>query len=312
MMNNKLALVFPGQGSQSVGMLAELHAEFATVRDTFTEASAALGYDLWALVANGPDTELNETHRTQPALLTASVAVYRVWLEQGGATPAYLAGHSLGEYSALVCAGVLSLSDAVKLVEKRGQYMQLAVPAGTGAMSAIIGLDDALIAKACAEAAQGEVVSPVNFNSPGQVVIAGNKAAVERANELCKAAGAKRALPLPVSVPSHCALMKPAADKLAADLNSISFHTAVIPVVNNVDVLAAADAAAIKDALVRQLYSPVRWTESIEFLAAQGVDSVIELGAGKVLSGLIKRINKELNTASVTDVASLKDALAAE
>ena len=311
-MNNKLALVFPGQGSQSVGMLAELHAEFATVRDTFTEASAALGYDLWALVANGPDTELNETHRTQPALLTASVAVYRVWLEQGGATPAYLAGHSLGEYSALVCAGVLSLSDAVKLVEKRGQYMQLAVPAGTGAMSAIIGLDDALIAKACAEAAQGEVVSPVNFNSPGQVVIAGNKAAVERANELCKAAGAKRALPLPVSVPSHCALMKPAADKLAADLNSISFHTAVIPVVNNVDVSAAADASAIKDALVRQLYSPVRWTESIEFLAAQGVDTVIELGAGKVLSGLIKRINKELNTASVTDVASLKDALAAE
>ncbi len=311
-MNNKLALVFPGQGSQSVGMLAELHAEFATVRDTFAEASAALGYDLWALVANGPDTALNETHRTQPALLTASVAVYRVWLEQGGATPAYLAGHSLGEYSALVCAGVLSLSDAVKLVEKRGQYMQLAVPAGTGAMSAIIGLDDALIAKACEEAAQGEVVSPVNFNSPGQVVIAGNKAAVERANELCKAAGAKRALPLPVSVPSHCALMKPAADKLAADLNSISFHTAVIPVVNNVDVLAAAGAAAIKDALVRQLYSPVRWTESIEFLAAQGVDSVIELGAGKVLSGLIKRINKELNTASVTDVASLKDALAAE
>lgn len=311
-MNNKLALVFPGQGSQSVGMLAELHAEFATVRDTFAEASAALGYDLWALVANGPDTALNETHRTQPALLTASVAVYRVWLEQGGATPAYLAGHSLGEYSALVCAGVLSLSDAVKLVEKRGQYMQLAVPAGTGAMSAIIGLDDALIAKACEEAAQGEVVSPVNFNSPGQVVIAGNKAAVERANELCKAAGAKRALPLPVSVPSHCALMKPAADKLAADLNSISFHTAVIPVVNNVDVLAAADAAAIKDALVRQLYSPVRWTESIEFLAAQGVDSVIELGAGKVLSGLIKRINKELNTASVTDLASLKDALAAE
>lgn len=311
-MNNKLALVFPGQGSQSVGMLAELHAEFATVRDTFAEASTALGYDLWALVANGPDTELNETHRTQPALLTASVAVYRVWLEQGGETPAYLAGHSLGEYSALVCAGVLTLSDAVKLVEKRGQYMQLAVPAGTGAMSAIIGLDDALIAKACAEAAQGEVVSPVNFNSPGQVVIAGNKAAVERANELCKAAGAKRALPLPVSVPSHCALMKPAADKLAADLNSISFHTAVIPVVNNVDVVAAANAAAIKDALVRQLYSPVRWTESIEFLAAQGVDTVIELGAGKVLSGLIKRINKELNTASVTDVASLKDALAAE
>lgn len=311
-MNNKLALVFPGQGSQSVGMLAELYNEFATVRGTFAEASQALGYDLWALVANGPETELNETHRTQPALLTASVAVYRVWQEQGGANPAYLAGHSLGEYSALVCAGVLNLADAVKLVEKRGQYMQQAVPAGTGAMSAIIGLDDALIAKACEEAAQGEVVSPVNFNSPGQVVIAGNKAAVERANELCKASGAKRALPLPVSVPSHCALMKPAAEKLAADLNQISFHTAVIPVVNNVDVVAAADAAAIKDALVRQLYSPVRWTESIEFLAAQGVDTVIELGAGKVLSGLIKRINKELKTTSVTDVVSLKDALAAQ
>ncbi len=311
-MNNKLALVFPGQGSQSVGMLAELYNEFATVRETFAEASQALGYDLWALVATGPETELNETHRTQPALLTASVAVYRVWQEQGGANPAYLAGHSLGEYSALVCAGVLNLADAVKLVEKRGQYMQQAVPAGTGAMSAIIGLDDALIAKACEEAAQGEVVSPVNFNSPGQVVIAGNKAAVERANELCKASGAKRALPLPVSVPSHCALMKPAAEKLAADLNQISFHTAVIPVVNNVDVVAAADAAAIKDALVRQLYSPVRWTESIEFLAAQGVDTVIELGAGKVLSGLIKRINKELKTTSVTDVVSLKDALAAQ
>lgn len=311
-MNNKLALVFPGQGSQSVGMLAELYNEFSTVRETFAEASQALGYDLWALVANGPETELNETHRTQPALLTASVAVYRVWQEQGGANPAYLAGHSLGEYSALVCAAVLNLADAVKLVEKRGQYMQQAVPAGTGAMSAIIGLDDALIAKACEEAAQGEVVSPVNFNSPGQVVIAGNKAAVERANELCKASGAKRALPLPVSVPSHCALMKPAAEKLAADLNQISFHTAVIPVVNNVDVVAAADAAAIKDALVRQLYSPVRWTESIEFLAAQGVDTVIELGAGKVLSGLIKRINKELKTTSVTDVVSLKDALAAQ
>ena len=308
----KLALVFPGQGSQTVGMLSELHSEFATVRDTFDEASKALGYDLWALVANGPEADLNETHRTQPALLTASVAIWRLWQQQGGATPAYMAGHSLGEYSALVCSGALALGDAVTLVEKRGQYMQTAVPAGTGAMQAIIGLDDALIAKACDEAAQGEVVSPVNFNSPGQVVIAGNKAAVERANELCKAAGAKRALPLPVSVPSHCALMKPAADKLADDLNSISFHTAVIPVVNNVDVVAAADVAAIKDALVRQLYSPVRWTESIEFLAAQGVDTVIELGAGKVLSGLIKRINKELNTASVTDVASLKDALAAE
>lgn len=311
-MNQKLALVFPGQGSQTVGMLADLYAEFPLVRDTFAEASAALGYDLWALVANGPEADLNETHRTQPALLTASVAVWRLWQQQGGATPAYLAGHSLGEYSALVCAGVLTLADAVKLVEKRGQYMQSAVPAGTGAMSAIIGLDDALIAKACEEAAQGEVVSPVNYNSPGQVVIAGHKAAVERANELCKAAGAKRALPLPVSVPSHCALMRPAAEQLAKDLQTLPFHAPVISVVNNVDVAVTADAAAIQDALVRQLFSPVRWTETIEYLAAQGVTEVIELGAGKVLSGLIKRINKELVTTSVNDVASLQAALAAK
>ena len=311
-MTTKLAIVFPGQGSQSVGMLADLHAEYDIVKQTFAEASAALGYDLWALVANGPEADLNETHRTQPALLTASVAVWRLWQQQGGTQPAYFAGHSLGEYSALVCAGVLSLSDAVKLVEKRGNYMQLAVPAGVGAMSAIIGLDDAAIAKACAEAEQGEVVSPVNYNSPGQVVIAGHKAAVERAGELCKAAGAKRALPLPVSVPSHCALMRPAADKLANDLANLQFNNAVTPVVNNVDVAIAADAAAVKDALVRQLYSPVRWTETIEWLATQGVTDVLELGAGKVLSGLIKRINKELTTGSVGDVASLQTALSAE
>ncbi|GAA0541302.1 ACP S-malonyltransferase [Rheinheimera aquimaris] len=311
-MTTKLAIVFPGQGSQSVGMLADLYAEFDIVKQTFTEASDALGYDLWALVANGPEADLNETQRTQPALLTASVAVWRLWQQQDGLKPAYFAGHSLGEYSALVCAGVLSLSDAVKLVEKRGHYMQQAVPAGVGAMSAIIGLDDAAIAAACEQAAQGEVVSPVNYNSPGQVVIAGHKAAVERAGELCKAAGAKRALPLPVSVPSHCALMQPAAEKLAIDLAALNFNHAVIPVVNNVDVVITNDAAAIKDALVRQLYSPVRWTETIEWLAAQGVTDVLELGAGKVLSGLIKRINKELTTGSVGDVASLQAALSAE
>ncbi len=311
-MTKKIALVFPGQGSQSVGMLADLYAEYAIVRDTFAEASTALGYDLWTLVANGPEADLNETHRTQPALLTASVAVWRLWQQQNGTAPAYLAGHSLGEYSALVCAGVLSLTDAVKLVEKRGQYMQTAVPAGTGAMSAIIGLDDALIAKACADAAQGEIVSPVNYNSPGQVVIAGHKAAVERANELCKAAGAKRALPLPVSVPSHCALMRPAAEQLSADLQALHFHTPVISVVNNVDVAVVTAATAIQDALIRQLFSPVRWTETIEYLAAQGVTEVIELGAGKVLSGLIKRINKELLTTSVHDVASFQAALAAK
>ncbi|MBZ9613717.1 ACP S-malonyltransferase [Rheinheimera maricola] len=311
-MTTKLAIVFPGQGSQSVGMLADLYAQFDIVQQTFAEASAALGYDLWSLVSSGPEADLNATHRTQPALLTASVAVWRLWQQQGGATPAYFAGHSLGEYSALVCAGVLSLADAVKLVEKRGNYMQLAVPAGVGGMSAIIGLDDAAIAKACADAAQGEVVSPVNYNSPGQVVIAGHKAAVERAGELCKAAGAKRALPLPVSVPSHCALMRPAAEQLATDLAALNFNSAVIPVINNVDVAIAADAAAVKDALVRQLYSPVRWTESIEWLAAQGVTNVLELGAGKVLSGLIKRIDKNVTTASVGDVASLHAALTAE
>ncbi|GGW60164.1 ACP S-malonyltransferase [Alishewanella tabrizica] len=311
-MTNKLAIVFPGQGSQSVGMLAELYQQFPIVQATFSEASAALGYDLWALVANGPESDLNETHRTQPALLTASVAVWRLWQQQNGAVPAYLAGHSLGEYSALVCAGVLSLADAVKLVEKRGQYMQQAVPAGVGAMSAIIGLDDAAIAKACEEAAQGEVVAPVNYNSPGQVVIAGHKAAVERAGEACKAAGAKRALPLPVSVPSHCALMLPAAEQLAIDLAALQFNDPAIPVINNVDVQRAADATAVKEALVRQLYSPVRWTETIEFFAAQGVTDVLELGAGKVLSGLIKRINKELATASINDAASLSAALATE
>ena len=311
-MTKKLAIVFPGQGSQSVGMLADLYQTYPLVQETFNEASAALGYDLWDLVANGPEEQLNETQRTQPALLTASVAVWRVWQQQGGATPAYFAGHSLGEYSALVCAGVLSLADAVKLVEKRGQYMQQAVPAGTGAMAAIIGLDDTAIAKACADAAQGEVVAPVNYNSPGQVVIAGHKAAVERAGEACKAAGAKRALPLPVSVPSHCALMRPAAEQLAADLAALHFNTPVIPVVNNVDVEQADSAEAIKDALIRQLYSPVRWTETIEYFAAQGVTEVLELGAGKVLSGLIKRINKELSTSSITDSAALSAALTAE
>lgn len=311
-MTKKLAIVFPGQGSQSVGMLQELQQEHAIVQDTFAEASAALGYDLWALVANGPEADLNETHRTQPALLTASVAVWRLWQQQQGAAPAYFAGHSLGEYSALVCAGVLSLADGVKLVEKRGQYMQQAVPAGVGAMSAIIGLDDAAIAKACADSAQGEVVAPVNYNSPGQVVIAGHKAAVERAGEACKAAGAKRALPLPVSVPSHCELMRPAAEQLAQDLAALSFNAPAIPVINNVDVQAAANADAIKDALIRQLYSPVRWTETIEFLAAQGVTDVLELGAGKVLSGLNKRINKELASSSINDTASLTAALSAE
>ncbi|MGY3096395.1 ACP S-malonyltransferase [Pantoea agglomerans] len=308
----QFAFVFPGQGSQTVGMLTELAATYPLVEETFREASDALGYDLWQLVSQGPAEELNKTWQTQPALLAASVAIYRVWQQQGGEQPSLMAGHSLGEYSALVCAGVLNFADAVKLVELRGKLMQEAVPEGTGAMQAIIGLDDAAIRKACEESAQGQVVSPVNFNSPGQVVIAGNKEAVERAGAACKAAGAKRALPLPVSVPSHCALMKPAADKLAVALESITFNTPAVPVINNVDVKAETDAAAIRHALVRQLYSPVRWTESVEAMAAQGVTQLLEMGPGKVLTGLTKRIVDSLTAAAVNDTASLTAALGKE
>ncbi|AVQ86062.1 ACP S-malonyltransferase [Plesiomonas shigelloides] len=303
------AMVFPGQGSQSVGMLADLAQQFPIVEQTFAEASAVLGYDLWALVQQGPAEELNKTWQTQPALLTASVAIWRVWQEKNGAMPVVMAGHSLGEYSALVCAGVMDFKDAVRLVELRGKLMQEAVPEGTGAMAAIIGLDNDSIAKACAESAEGQVVAPVNFNSPGQVVIAGNKEAVERAGAACKAAGAKRALPLPVSVPSHCALMKPAADKLAVALQEITFNAPRIPVINNVDVAAESDADAIRSALVRQLYSPVRWTETVESMSAQGVAHLLEMGPGKVLTGLTKRIVDSMTAAAVNDVASLTAAL---
>lgn len=305
---SNFAIVFPGQGSQAVGMLAELGEQHEVVTQTFAEASDALGYDLWSLVQNGPAEDLNQTFRTQPALLATSVALWRVWQEQGLAQPSVLAGHSLGEYSALVCAGVIDFKEAIKLVELRGQLMQEAVPAGIGAMYAIIGLDNDSIAKACEDAAQGEVVSPVNFNSPGQVVIAGNKDAVERAGALCKEAGAKRALPLPVSVPSHCALMKPAADKLAVALENIEFNTPTLPVINNVDVIAETDPAKIKDALVRQLYGPVRWTEVVENMAEQGVETLYEVGPGKVLTGLTKRIVKSLSAAAVNDAASLEAA----
>lgn len=305
----QFAFVFPGQGSQSLGMLADLAAQYPIVEATFSEASSVLGYDLWQLVQQGPAEELNKTWQTQPALLAASVAIFRVWQQQGGKMPAIMAGHSLGEYSALVCAGVLDFQAAIRLVELRGKLMQEAVPEGTGAMSAIIGLDNAAIAKACEESAQGQVVSPVNFNSPGQVVIAGNKEAVERAGAACKAAGAKRALPLPVSVPSHCAMMKPAADKLAVALQDITFSAPQVPVVNNVDVRAESDPEAIRSALVRQLYSPVRWTESVEFMAAQGVTSLLEVGPGKVLTGLTKRIVDTLTAAAVNDAASLTAAL---
>lgn len=302
----KFAMVFPGQGSQTVGMLAELAGDYPIVQETFNQASEVLGYDLWQLVQEGPAEELNKTWQTQPALLTASVAVYRVWQQKYPALkPEVMAGHSLGEYSALVCAGVLDFQDAVKLVELRGKLMQQAVPEGTGAMYAIIGLDNDAIINACKEAEQGEVVSAVNFNSPGQVVIAGAKAAVERAAALCKEAGAKRALPLAVSVPSHCALMKPAADQLSVSLESITLKEAGVSVLNNVDVKSEIEADAIRNALVRQLYSPVRWTETVEKMAQNGVEVLIEVGPGKVLNGLTKRIVDSLQAVSVNDVKSL-------
>ena len=302
----KFAMVFPGQGSQTVGMLAELAGDYPIVQETFKQASEVLGYDLWQLVQEGPAEELNKTWQTQPALLTASVAVYRVWQQKyPELKPEVMAGHSLGEYSALVCAGVLDFQDAVKLVELRGKLMQQAVPEGTGAMYAIIGLDNEDIINACKQAEQGEVVSAVNFNSPGQVVIAGAKAAVERAAALCKEAGAKRALPLAVSVPSHCALMKPAADQLSVSLESITLKAPTVSVLNNVDVKAETDADAIRNELVRQLYSPVRWTETVEKMSHSGVEVLVEIGPGKVLNGLTKRIVDSLQATSVNDVKSL-------
>ena len=306
-MQNKLAFVFPGQGSQTVAMLSDF-AENNIVQATFEEASKALGYDLWQLVSQGPAEKLNQTNFTQPALLTASVALWRVWQAESTVTPDIMAGHSLGEYSALVCAGVFSLSDAVVLVEKRGEFMQACVPEGVGAMAAVIGLADDDIINACDEAKEAQVVSAVNFNSPGQVVIAGHKEAVARAGVLCKAAGAKRVLPLPVSVPSHCALMSDAAAKLAIELECITFNLPKIAVVNNVDVAEEVAGEAIKAALVRQLYSPVRWSETISLLANDGIEKIVEVGPGKVLQGLNKRINKSLRSVSFNTADSLQQA----
>ena len=306
-MQNKLAFVFPGQGSQTVAMLSDF-SENSIVQATFEESSKALGYDLWELVSQGPAEKLNQTNFTQPALLTASVALWRVWQAESEIMPDVMAGHSLGEYSALVCAGVLALTDAVVLVEKRGEFMQSCVPAGTGAMAAVIGLSDEAIITACEQAKETQVVSAVNFNSPGQVVIAGHKEAVERAGVLCKEAGAKRVLPLPVSVPSHCALMSDAADKLAAELEKITFNTPIVDVVNNVDVAKETTGDAIKSALVKQLYSPVRWSETISQLASEGIEKVVEVGPGKVLQGLNKRINKSLQSVSVNTNDSLQQA----
>ena len=304
---SKTAFLFPGQGSQTVGMLADYRDE-PVLQHTFNEASGALGYDLWALIQDGPAEQLNSTDKTQPALLTAGVALWRLWLHRGGARPAMLAGHSLGEYTALCCAGVFSLGDAVRLVEKRGQLMQSAVPAGEGAMAAILGLDDEQVRAACAEAAAGDVVEAVNFNAPGQVVIAGSIAALGRAVEACKAAGAKRAMPLPVSVPSHCALMRPAAEQLAEVLSQLRLHAAEIAVVNNVDVAVENEPERIIDALVRQLHSPVRWVETVQKLAAEDVTLAYECGPGKVLAGLVKRIDRSVEVVALEQIEALKAA----
>nr|ABO25836.1 malonyl CoA-acyl carrier protein transacylase [Shewanella hanedai] len=286
-------------------MLAELATEHDIVAHTFSEASEVLGYDLWELVQQGPVETLNETDKTQPALLTASVAIWRVFEASGKPLPSVLAGHSLGEYSALVCAGVIDFSEAVKLVQLRGQLMQQAVPAGSGAMFAIIGLDNDAIAKACEAASQGDVVSPVNYTSPGQVVIAGTKAVVERAAVLCKEAGAKMAVALPVSVPSHCELMRPAAEKLAIALAAIEFKTPNISVINNVDVASPTASEEIKNALVRQLLLSVLWSDTVTAMAKMGVTNLFEIGPGKVLTGLAKRIDRSLTAKAVNDVASL-------
>jgi [acyl-carrier-protein] S-malonyltransferase len=303
-----LAFVFPGQGSQSVNMMAG-YGDAGVIRDTFAEASAALGLDLWEMVVNGPVEALNQTVNTQPAMLAAGVAVYRHWLAQGGSQPALMAGHSLGEYTALTCAGALAFPDAVKLVRLRAEAMQSAVPEGVGGMAAVLGLDDDAVRAVCAEAAQGEVLAAVNYNSPGQVVIAGHKAAVERGCALAKEKGAKRALPLPVSVPSHCALMQPAAEKLLAAMAGIEIKTPAIPVIHNADVATHADPAAIKDALARQLYSPVRWVESMQAMAAQGVTRIAECGPGKVLAGLNKRILDNVPTLALADSGSIAAAM---
>ncbi|HKM15078.1 MAG TPA: ACP S-malonyltransferase [Marinospirillum sp.] len=308
-MASNLAFIFPGQGSQQLGMLSELAERYAVVRATFEEASTALGYDLWHLVQEGPVEDLNRTDITQPAILAASVAVWRVWKELEGARPAWLAGHSLGEYSALVCSGALDFADGLRLVRTRGEFMQQAVPPGQGAMAAILGLEADKIEAACAAAAQGEIVAAVNYNAPGQIVIAGNVAAVERAILACQEAGARKAMPLPVSVPSHCELMRPAAEKLADELNLIQLNKPRVPVVQNVHAAPETEVTAIRDNLLAQLYRPVRWIESIEFMTQQGVDSYVECGPGKVLVGLNKRIVKTAKSLAVNDSESVQVAL---
>ncbi|MDE2610451.1 ACP S-malonyltransferase [Pandoraea sp.] len=304
----KFAFVFPGQGSQSVGMLAGFDGH-AVVRETLQEASDALGQDVAELISSGPAEALNLTTNTQPVMLAAAYAVYRAWLAEGGAAPALVAGHSLGEYTALVAAGVIAFRDAVPLVRFRAQAMQEAVPVGQGGMAAILGLDDDTVRAVCAESSAAGVVEAVNFNAPAQVVIAGDKAAVEKACEIAKARGAKRALPLPVSAPFHSSLLKPASDRLREYLTDVTFVAPSIPLINNVDVAILNDPAQIKDALVRQAASPVRWVETVRKMADAGVTHVVECGPGKVLTGLTKRIDGELAGIAITDAASLADAL---
>jgi len=306
-----LAFVFPGQGSQSVGMLNALATEHPVVKETFTEASHALGYDLWQLVEQGPEAKLNQTEVTQPAMLTAGVATWRAWQAANGPRPLFMAGHSLGEYSALVCAEALDFRDAVKLVADRARFMQEAVPVGQGGIAAILGLDDDAVRKLCEQAAQGEVLDAVNFNSPNQVVIAGTAAAVARAIEQSKAAGAKRAVLLPMSVPAHSRLMHPAAERMAERIKSVDVRPPRVPVIHNVHLQAESDPQAIRNALVRQIESPVRWVETIEKLVAEGVDRFVECGPGKVLTGLNKRIVKTAETLPVFDPATLRETLAA-
>lgn len=310
-MTARLAFIFPGQGSQSVGMLQALAAEHSSVADTFAEASEVLGRDLWALVSNGPKDELDSTRNTQPAMLAAGVSVWRVWIEQGGLIPGWMAGHSLGEFTALVCAGGIKLNEAVGVVAARARFMQEAVPLGTGAMAAILGLSDDQIRVVCSDSAEAQVVEAVNFNSPGQVVIAGHAQAVARAVQAARAAGAKRALPLPVSVPSHCVLMRPAAELLRSKLADVAFRMPEIPVLHNVTAEPAAGPDQIRDLLVQQLYSPVRWVEVVRRLAGAGAVTLIEAGPGKVLSGLAKRIDKQLEALAVFDPAGLEAALEA-
>lgn len=305
----RFAITFPGQGSQSVGMMAELAGAFPIVKMTFDEASAVLGYDLWNLVQSGPEEMLNRTECTQPAMLAAGVASWRVWCKNGGSEPEAAVGHSLGEYTALVCAEALRYADAVRLVAARGRFMQEAVPVGQGAIAAILGLEDESVRAVCERAAEYEVVQPVNFNAPGQIVIAGHAAAVDRALELARTFGARRSVRIAMSVPSHCSLMQPAADRLAAMLAEVDFATPRIQVIHNADVSAHPNAAELRQALSRQVHSPVRWVETIQRLAADGIETLVELGPGRVLTGLNKRINRDLRAIAVHDQASLREAL---